>query len=201
MTIRLVTATLLSCTLGSLVAIPATAASGQAPVTPLPTTAVPDGGEPRTPAVAVCHDPALPPEATAAMAACGDVTVPDGALIWPSDGRASSEFGWRGGRMHNGIDLAAPSGTPILAADDGHVVFAGWKGGYGRTVDIDHGDGVVTRYAHQSELHVSDGQRVTRGQRIGDVGTTGSSTGPHLHFEVEIDGEPVDPREELPDAA
>ena len=125
----------------------------------------------------------------------------DTGLRWPTDGKVTSEFGWRNGRMHNGMDISAPTGTPIVAAADGEVVFAGWKGGYGRTVDVDHGDGVVTRYAHQSATLVAEGDGVDRGDRIGNVGTTGYSTGPHLHFEVHVDGEAHDPRNDLqPDA-
>src|SRR5690606_22666721 len=118
-------------------------------------------------------------------------------LQWPVDGRTSSEFGDRGGRLHAGIDIAADTGTPIRAAADGRVVFAGWKGAYGRTVDIRHPGGLKTRYAHQSAIAVSEGEQVRRGQRIGRVGSTGSSTGPHVHFEVRSGGEPQDPREHL----
>ncbi len=96
-------------------------------------------------------------------------------------------------KMHKGIDIGAPAGTPIAAAADGVVTWAGERGGYGRLVVIDHGDGVETRYAHQSRLDVVPGQRVTAGQTIGAVGSTGRSTGPHLHFEVRLGGEAVDP--------
>jgi murein DD-endopeptidase MepM/ murein hydrolase activator NlpD len=121
----------------------------------------------------------------------------DAALVWPARGRVTSEFGRRSGRMHEGMDIAAPVGTPITAAGDGLVVFAGWKGGYGRTVDIAHGDGLVTRYAHQSETTVARGNRIRRGERIGRVGTTGASTGPHVHFEVRMDGDEHNPRNTL----
>jgi len=112
----------------------------------------------------------------------------------------SSGFGWRrhpltGERtLHEGIDFAAAPGTPILAAAPGRVVRAGDYGGYGKMVDIDHGNGLVTRYAHASVVRVRVGQLVRRGQRLGDVGSSGRSTGSHLHFEVRIAGQAVDPR-------
>jgi murein DD-endopeptidase MepM/ murein hydrolase activator NlpD len=119
-------------------------------------------------------------------------------IAWPVKGRLSSEFGPRGGRLHRGIDIAATTGTPIRAAQDGTVRFAGWKGGYGYTIDIAHGGGLTTRAAHQSELLARHGQRVRRGQIIGRVGSTGSSTGPHLHFEIAVHGDEIDPLEILP---
>lgn len=122
----------------------------------------------------------------------------DDALSWPADGRLSSRFGPRWGRLHRGIDIAAPTGAAIRAAGDGRVVFVGTQGGYGLTVEIDHGRGQRTRYAHQSRTVVERGDRVRRGQRIGDVGSTGASTGPHLHFELEITGEARDPLPALP---
>ncbi|HEC08513.1 MAG TPA: M23 family metallopeptidase [Acidimicrobiales bacterium] len=96
-------------------------------------------------------------------------------------------------KMHKGVDIGAPAGTPIAAAADGVVTWAGERGGYGQLVVIDHGGGVETRYAHQSRLDVVPGQRVAAGEMIGAVGSTGRSTGPHLHFEVRVDGEAVDP--------
>jgi murein DD-endopeptidase MepM/ murein hydrolase activator NlpD len=115
------------------------------------------------------------------------------------DGLPGSRFGWRrdpfSGRraMHEGIDFNAPHGTPIVAAGAGVVVFSGWHPAYGRQVDIDHGSGMVTRYAHASRLLVKQGDIVRRGQRIALVGSSGRSTGAHLHFEVRVDGEPRDP--------
>lgn len=121
----------------------------------------------------------------------------DAEMAWPTQGEATSEFGERWGRMHNGIDIAADTGTPIVAAKDGRVVFCGWMGGYGHTIDIDHGSGVITRYAHQSTTVASEGEQVDQGQLIGKVGMTGSATGPHLHFEVRVDDEERDPRRTL----
>ncbi|MDR7555669.1 MAG: M23 family metallopeptidase [Armatimonadota bacterium] len=115
-------------------------------------------------------------------------------LLWPARGVITSRFGWRRYRYHhNGIDLAAPAGTPIYAASDGVVEFAGWKGGYGRVVYLRHPNGVTTVYAHASALLVRTGQRVARGQVIARVGCTGACTGPHLHFEVHVGGQPVNP--------
>ena len=100
--------------------------------------------------------------------------------------------------MHTGIDIAAPGGTPIVASKGGEVIYAGWLGGYGNLVVVDHGDSVVTLYAHQSRIGVVEGQPVDQGQVVGFVGTTGNSTGNHLHFEVRVDTHPEDPRKYLP---
>jgi murein DD-endopeptidase MepM/ murein hydrolase activator NlpD len=116
-----------------------------------------------------------------------------GGLIWPVNAPVTSPFGWRWGRLHEGIDLGAASGTPILAAAAGTVIYAGWMDGYGNFVIIDHGGGIATAYGHQSSIAVTDGQSVTQGQVIGYVGSTGHSTGPHLHFEVRVNGSAVDP--------
>lgn len=121
-------------------------------------------------------------------------TAPTGNLIIPVSGYTlTSEFGWRWGRMHEGIDLACPTGTTIRAADGGTVVYAGWFSGYGMFIDIDHGGGKHTRYGHCSAIDVSVGEKVYQGQKIGEVGNTGNSYGSHLHFEVTINGSPVDP--------
>lgn len=112
---------------------------------------------------------------------------------WPVRGRISSRFGPRSGRMHEGVDIAVPIGTPIVAAAPGRVTFAGHAGTYGLLVVIDHGRGVETRYAHNSRLLVQAGQRVAREQRIALSGNTGRSTGPHLHFEIRLNSRPVDP--------
>lgn len=114
--------------------------------------------------------------------------------------RMSSGFGMRFhpvlrySRMHQGVDFAAATGTPILASAGGTIVFSGWGGGYGNVVVIDHGKGMRTRYAHMHRINVRNGQRVEQGQNIGQVGSTGLSTGPHLHYEVWNNGKPVDPR-------
>lgn len=107
--------------------------------------------------------------------------------MWPAQGVLTSGYGWRWGRMHRGVDIAGPVGTPIYAAAPGVVVTSGWNsGGYGNLVDIRHPDGSMTRYAHNSRLMVSAGQQVRQGQQIAEMGSTGYSTGPHLHFEVHI---------------
>ncbi len=107
--------------------------------------------------------------------------------------RFTSGYGRRWGRMHYGTDFAAPIGTPIYAPADGVVTFAGWSTGYGRLVKIQHEFGIETRYAHQSAIRVKKGQRVSRGDRIGDIGNSGRSTGPHLHYEVRVGGKPINP--------
>ncbi len=110
-------------------------------------------------------------------------------FIWPADGVFTSGYGWRWGRIHAGIDIAAPVGTPILAAASGVIEYATWNdGGYGNMIDIRHADGTITRYAHMNELYVKEGQTVSQGQTIGAMGSTGFSTGPHLHFEIRPNG-------------
>jgi murein DD-endopeptidase MepM/ murein hydrolase activator NlpD len=122
-----------------------------------------------------------------------------GQMVMPTVGRLSSRFGmrfhpiFRVHRMHTGLDIAAPSGTAIRAADDGTVIFAGWYGGYGRCVIVSHGGTLSTLYGHTSRLFVEAGQTVKKGQTIAAVGSTGFATGPHLHFEVRVNGGPVDP--------
>ncbi|BEV36264.1 M23 family metallopeptidase [Synechococcus sp. M16CYN] len=110
------------------------------------------------------------------------------SYLWPTKGVFTSGFGWRWGRMHKGIDIANNTGTPIFAARDGVVVFAGWSGAYGYLVEIAHGDGASTRYAHNSRILVDKGQIVPQGSRIALMGSTGRSTGPHLHFEIRHPG-------------
>ena len=114
-------------------------------------------------------------------------------LIWPVSGPITSPFGMRWGKLHPGLDIGAGMGTPIKAAAAGRVIVAAYDGGYGNLVVIDHGNGLATAYAHQSQIAVSVGQQVAQGQTIGYVGSTGFSTGPHLHFEVRVNGSPVDP--------
>jgi murein DD-endopeptidase MepM/ murein hydrolase activator NlpD len=126
-----------------------------------------------------------------------------GSFSWPVTGTITSPFGWRsnpfGGspEFHQGLDIAAPSGTTVTAAAGGTVIMAQWYGGSGNYILIDHGGGYSTGYGHLSAIYVSNGQSVKRGQAIGAVGSTGASTGPHLHFEVRIDGKPVDPAPRL----
>ena len=127
------------------------------------------------------------------------VTPWTGGLARPVSGRITSGFGYRmhpilkRRKMHTGVDLAASSGTPIHAAAGGVVVFSGWWGGYGNCVILDHGGGLATLYGHCSSLGVGEGQKVSQGQSIAYVGSTGLSTGPHLHFEVRRNGNPVNP--------
>lgn len=121
--------------------------------------------------------------------------------IWPAKGLLTSGYGWRWGRMHSGIDIAADVGTPIYAAASGVIEYAGWNsGGYGNMVEIRHADGSMTRYAHMNALYVQEGQRVGQSEQIGEMGSTGYSTGPHLHFEVHpvASGGAVNPMAYLP---
>jgi murein DD-endopeptidase MepM/ murein hydrolase activator NlpD len=137
-----------------------------------------------------------------AMGIVGTPSAP-GALAWPVSGTITSPFGYRrnpfGGGMefHQGLDIAAPMGTTIEAAAEGTIISAGWYGGYGNFIVIDHGGGMATAYGHCSQIFVSVGQHVQKGQAIGAVGSTGASTGPHVHFEVRINGKPVDPAQYL----
>ena len=125
----------------------------------------------------------------------------DGKLAWPTPGhyRITSDFGMRnhpvlgGQRMHTGIDIGVPHGRPVVAGEIGEVIFAGWFGGYGLTVVLYHGGGMSTLYAHLSSISVNERDLVGRGEQIGRIGSTGLSTGPHKHFEVREDGNPVNP--------
>jgi murein DD-endopeptidase MepM/ murein hydrolase activator NlpD len=125
-------------------------------------------------------------------------------MTWPASGPVTSGFGWRTHpifgtkRFHAGIDIGAPTGSAIVAAGTGTVIFAGSKSGYGNATIIDHGGGIATLYGHQSSIGVGVGTPVTIGQRIGSVGCTGYCTGPHLHFEVRVNGDPVNPMGWLP---
>ncbi len=133
------------------------------------------------------------------VAASTGVVRGTGVFVFPVNGRMTSGFGYRRhpilgtSRLHAGVDFGAPTGTTIYAADSGRVIFSGWRGGYGNTVIVDHGGGITTLYAHCSRLFVSAGQAVSQGQAIAAVGSTGLSTGPHLHFEVRQNGSPVNP--------
>ena len=144
-------------------------------------------------------------QATANVGAVSSSANSSGSgYIWPADGPLTSNFGYRrhpitgGVRLHAGLDIGADYGQPIWASNAGEVIFAGWNGGYGNCVMIDHYDGVVTLYGHQSEIAVSEGETVGRGTLIGYVGSTGASTGPHLHFETRVNGNPSDPLDFLP---
>lgn len=130
----------------------------------------------------------------------GAISIPDRPSGMPVAARAlTSRFGMRshpilgGHRMHSGVDLAAPTGTPVSASGAGVVTYAGWSGGYGLLVTVDHGNGMQTRFAHLSRLKVSAGQKVARGQVLGLVGSTGRSTAPHLHYEMRQNGRAIDP--------
>ena len=127
-----------------------------------------------------------------------DGRVSGAGLIWPVRGPVTSGYGYRWGRLHAGIDIGAGTGTPIRAAKGGVVTYAGSMSGYGNVVIVSHGGGFTTLYAHQSRIGTSDGAEVGQGQVIGYVGSTGRSTGPHLHFETRVNGNPQDPRRYLP---
>jgi murein DD-endopeptidase MepM/ murein hydrolase activator NlpD len=141
-------------------------------------------------------------QAQAGAAASGSTTntgAPSGAgFIWPLSGPITSPFGMRWGTLHPGIDIGVPTGTPIHAAGSGTVVWCGWMSGYGNLVMIDHHNGLATLYGHQSQIAVGCNQEVAQGETIGYVGCTGFCTGPHLHFEVRLNGTPVDPLGYLP---
>ncbi len=128
---------------------------------------------------------AIVPAPTGAASAAG--------FVWPVHGVLTSGFGWRWGRMHEGIDLAVSNGTPVVSAAAGTVIVAGWMGGYGNLVVVDHGGGISTAYGHNTMVTVGVGQQVAQGQLIAYSGNTGHSTGPHVHFEVRINGSAVDP--------
>jgi murein DD-endopeptidase MepM/ murein hydrolase activator NlpD len=124
---------------------------------------------------------------------------------WPASGSLTSGYGWRrnpvgrrGYKFHSGLDVANKRGTPIMATADGVVTKAAWNSGYGRQIVIDHGYGITTSYSHCNRLYVREGDRVVGGQRIASIGSTGRSTGPHLHYEVHLDGNAVDPMDYVP---
>lgn len=139
-----------------------------------------------------------PPQDIEKMARSNDklATTPS---IWPTAGEVTSRFGWRnspwggGSELHQGIDIANSMGTPIVAVADGQVVRSEASGGYGNIVQIDHGNGIVTLYGHNSSIIVNVGQSVRKGQIISYMGSTGRSTGPHVHYEVRINGTAIDP--------
>ncbi|HEY9805507.1 MAG TPA: M23 family metallopeptidase, partial [Candidatus Obscuribacterales bacterium] len=150
-----------------------------------------DGYDPLSnPSLGRMVSPELPPLSNP------DTYLPNGkkqsanGFIWPSKGVLTSGYGWRWGRMHKGIDIAGPIGTPVVAASDGVVTYAEWNdGGYGNLVEITHADGTETIYAHNSRILVQKGQKVAQGEQISEMGSTGFSTGPHLHFEIHPAGQ------------
>ena len=139
------------------------------------------------------RQPTLPVLPAAEPAAAPPPPPPPPRFVRPGTGRLTSGYGSRWGRLHAGIDLAAGTGAPISAVAAGTVASAGEEGGYGRVVRLQHDDGTLTLYAHLSEVLVATGQRVTAGTYLGLEGSSGHSTGPHLHFEVRVGGVPVDP--------
>jgi murein DD-endopeptidase MepM/ murein hydrolase activator NlpD len=134
-----------------------------------------------------------------ASSATGPLPTGGGQFLWPAAGPMTSPYGWRthpifgDQRLHTGIDIGAPYGAPVIAADEGTVTYAGVMSGYGNVIVVDHGGGIATTYNHLSAFSVGSGQSVGRGTPIGAVGCTGYCTGPHLHFEVRVNGSPVDP--------
>ena len=128
-----------------------------------------------------------------APGAAGPIKPGSGGMVWPVNGPIVSPFGMRWGRLHAGVDIAVPAGTPIRAAKSGRVILLGWTGGYGNYTCVGHGGGVSTCYAHQSSYATSNGANVSQGQVIGYVGCTGHCFGDHLHFEVRVGGAPVNP--------
>ncbi|MBE3597077.1 MAG: M23 family metallopeptidase [Hydrogenibacillus sp.] len=135
-----------------------------------------------------------PVEAIIVVGTKAPPTVPTGRFLWPTKGGyITSGFGSRRGGFHSGIDISGVADRSIMAADNGTVSFAGWDGGYGNLVIIDHGNGYSTRYGHLAQITVSDGQKVAKGQKIGVMGATGDATGVHLHFEIRKNGQAVNP--------
>lgn len=138
---------------------------------------------------------------TAALAIPSDLRP----SIWPHEGKINNEFGFRrnpfGGRayeFHGGMDIDGERGEQVFAPAGGTVIKAGWSGGYGNMIEIDHGNGLTTRYGHLSKIEIEVGDTITRGQEIGLIGSTGRSTGPHLHYEMRLNDRPVNPRHFLP---
>jgi lipoprotein NlpD len=147
-------------------------------------------------------DASLPPAAASAFGLPDPWSVPraDRQFAWPvTAGVVSSPFGMRNGAMHEGVDIAAPTGTPIYAADDGTVIFAGRLHGYGNVVVIQHNGGYVTVYGHNQRNLVNDGERVSRGQQIAEMGNSGRASGPNLHFEVRYNNQAENPVAYLPE--
>jgi len=147
-------------------------------------------------------DPAVENELRQIKSTSNPDNIPN---VWAHEGKINNEFGFRrnpfGGRtyeFHPGMDIDGERGDNIIAPASGTVTKAGWQGGYGNMVELDHGNGLITRYGHMSKLNVAIGDVVTRGQLIGFIGSTGRSTGPHLHYELRLDNHPINPRRFLP---
>jgi len=138
------------------------------------------------------------PASGGGAASSGAEPAPSSGFIWPVSGPITSPFGMRWGTLHPGIDIGVPSGTPVHAAANGTVIWCGWMSGYGNLVMIDHHNGLVTLYGHNTSVAVSCNQQVSQGQVVSYSGCTGFCTGPHVHFEVRLHGSPVDPLGYLP---
>ncbi len=181
---------------------PAAEAVPEAPAADLPPLAVPlpPPNSEATPLPLVAALPPPPPTPDVSIEPPPPEVPPiSEGFVWPVDGVITSGYGWRWGRIHAGVDIPGPIGSPIVAVQSGTVIFAGWHdGGYGLMVEVRHDDRMVTRYAHGNEIFVSVGQAVNQGHTIMARGSTGWSTGPHLHLEVLINGEAVDPVTFLP---
>ena len=152
---------------------------------------------------ALIRNRSLPAEASdsapaGAAAREAPARVGGSGVAWPTNGSVTSGFGYRWGNLHAGIDIANGVGTPIRAAKAGTVILSGWNSGYGNCIVIDHGGGFSTLYGHMTRLRVSEGARVGQGDLIGDMGSTGNSTGSHLHFETRVNGSAQDPNRYLP---
>jgi murein DD-endopeptidase MepM/ murein hydrolase activator NlpD len=173
---------------------PRTLAVGQDLIIPDPESGAP--AEPEPPAMPVNKEKERPASLVRGRGASTDPRL-RGDLEWPLRGVLYTRFGRKGRDVHDGIDLAAPLGTPIRAARSGTVIYAGEQRGYGLIAIIEHANGLTTLYAHNRELKVKTGQRVSDGQVIATVGESGRTTGPHLHFEVRKEGVPVDPLDHL----
>jgi murein DD-endopeptidase MepM/ murein hydrolase activator NlpD len=150
---------------------------------------------------ALIRNRSLPVESSDSSPAAANAApsrVGGSGVAWPTNGSVTSGFGYRWGSLHAGIDIANGTGTPIRAAKAGTIILAGWNGGYGNCIVIDHGGGFSTLYGHMTRLRASEGQRVSQGDLIGDMGSTGNSTGSHLHFETRVNGSAQDPTRYLP---
>lgn len=173
----------------------------EAPEAPAAEPAPSSGSKPSKPRVAAREEPPQRPPSRPAprpgKGASRPVPATKGLLDWPLRGVLYGKFGKKGREPHDGIDLAAPSGTPVKTAQEGTVLYAGEQQGYGLIVIVQHSDGLVTLYAHNRDLRVKTGQAVRRSQVIATVGESGRTSGPHLHFEVRVEGKPVEPLDYL----